>query len=169
MEREQRRNGDAPGAGSRPVDSGLSRSRCGHGVRSDGGFGDTDFFEEEDLVLGDHLATMDERWLTPLFLRRVETGLVGCCAPETLRIQAMRTLRKASPDNTARGELLLKRSLALARMQGAASWELRTATSFARHWQSCGRSAEARSLLEPVHARFVEGFRATDWRAASAL
>lgn len=127
------------------------------------------FFEEEDLVLGDHLATMDERWLKPTYLNRVETGLIGWCAPETLRIQAIRAMREASPASTARGEVLLERSLALARKQGAASWELRTATTLARHWQSCGRPREAKALLEPVHERFVEGFGTADWCAASAL
>lgn len=127
------------------------------------------FSEEDDLVLADHLATMDERWLSPTCIHRVEAGRVGWCAPEALRLQGERALRRPAADGVARGEALLCRSLALAREQGALSWELRTATSLARHWRSVDRAAEARALLEPVHGRFAEGFQTADWRAASAL
>ena len=86
-----------------------------------------------------------------------------------MRLQGMRALRACSREGDVRGELLLHRSLALAREQEAASWELRTATSLARHWQAQDRLAEARAVLEPVFARFNEGFGTADWRAARSL
>lgn len=130
---------------------------------------DASYFEESEPVLADHLATLDDRWLTPRCIQRVESGMVGWCAAEALRLQGERALRESSADAAARGEALLRRSLALAREQEAASWELRTATSLARHWQAQGRTPEARAILEPVFARFTEGFGTADWRAAGAL
>jgi len=130
---------------------------------------DASWFEEPEPVLADHLATLDERWLTPRCIQRVESGMVGWCAAEALRLQGERALRECSADGGVRGEALLRRSLALAREQEAASWELRTVTSLARHWHAQDRTREARAVLEPVFARFTEGFGTADWRAARAL
>ncbi|HSI48798.1 MAG TPA: hypothetical protein VLA61_11040 [Ideonella sp.] len=130
---------------------------------------DAAFFDEPDWILADHLATLDERWLSPACVQRVEAGMVGWCTPEVLRRQGERALREATPASQARGEDLLQRSLALARQQGTASWELRTATSLARHWQARDRAHKARALLEPVLARFTEGFETADWRDARGL
>ena len=130
---------------------------------------DAGWFEEPEPTLADHLATLDDRWLTPRCIQRVESGMVGWCAAEALRLQGARALRECSADGGVRGEELLRRSLALAREQEADSWELRTATSLARHWQAQDRAHEARAVLEPVFARFTEGFGTADWRAARAL
>lgn len=138
-------------------------------VDGDTAIQDGDFFDEYEPVLADHLATLDDRWLSPSCIHRVASGMVGWCAPEALRRQGVRALRDASADGLARGEDFLQRSLALAREQGALSWELRSATSLARHWQAHGRTPAARALLEPVHARFTEGFATTDLRDARRL
>ncbi len=130
---------------------------------------DNDFFDEPEPVLADHLATLDDRWLTPRCIHRVASGMVGWCAPEALRRQGERALREQSADGIARGEDFLRRSLAVAREQGALSWELRTATSLARHWLARDRVGDARATLEPVLERFTEGFGTADWLAASRL
>lgn len=128
-----------------------------------------DFFDEPEPLLADQLATFDSRWLTARCLQRVKAGKIGWCAPETLRREAERALQDASADSTARGEALLQRSLALAREQGAAAWELRTATSLARQRVTRGRDAQARALLAPIYERFTEGFETQDLRAARHL
>lgn len=130
---------------------------------------DASWFEEPEPVLADHLATLDDRWLTPRCIQRVESGMVGWCAAEALRLQGERALRGCPVDGGARGEALLRRSIAVARQQEAASWELRAATSLARHWQAQERKREARAVLEPVFAGFSEGQGTADWRAARAL
>jgi predicted ATPase len=61
------------------------------------------------------------------------------------------------------------RALAIAREQGARSFELRAATSLARLWRDQGKRAEARDLLAPVYAWFTEGFDAPDLIDAKAL
>jgi predicted ATPase len=75
----------------------------------------------------------------------------------------------ARPNRAAEAESCYAQSLDLARHQGALSWELRTATSLARLRQRQGRTAEAMEVLQPVYARFTEGFRTADLMAASTL
>ena len=60
-------------------------------------------------------------------------------------------------------------SLDVAREQQAKSWELRTATSLARLWQSQGKGKEALDLLKPVYDWFTEGFDTKDLIKAKAL
>jgi tetratricopeptide (TPR) repeat protein len=61
------------------------------------------------------------------------------------------------------------RALAIAREQGARSFELRAATSLARLWRDQGKRAEARALLAPVYGWFTEGFDTRDLIDAKAL
>lgn len=61
------------------------------------------------------------------------------------------------------------RALAIAREQGARSFELGAATSLARLWRDRGKRAEARELLAPVYAWFTEGFDTGDLIEAKAL
>jgi predicted ATPase len=67
------------------------------------------------------------------------------------------------------GEADLLQALEIGRGQGALAWELRTATSLARHWQATHRSTDARTLISAALAKFTEGFATLDHRAASAL
>jgi predicted ATPase len=56
-----------------------------------------------------------------------------------------------------------------ARQQQAKSWELRTATSYARLMCDPARIREAYDLLEPIYGWFTEGFGTTDLKEAKAL
>jgi class 3 adenylate cyclase/tetratricopeptide (TPR) repeat protein len=60
-------------------------------------------------------------------------------------------------------------SLNCARQQHAKSWELRTATSYARLMRDHGRVGEAYELLGPVYGWFTEGFATRDLKEAKAL
>jgi predicted ATPase len=60
-------------------------------------------------------------------------------------------------------------SLDWARTQQAKSWELRTATSYARLLRDQGRAVEAYELLAPVYGWFTEGFGTKDLKDAKAL
>jgi predicted ATPase len=60
-------------------------------------------------------------------------------------------------------------SLDWARTQKAKSWELRTATSYARLMRDQGRRREAHELLAPVYSWFTEGFATKDLQEAKAL
>jgi len=109
----------------------------------------------------DCLASMGARFVGANTIARVEKGAVGWCAPEILRAQG--------ENSPSAAEALYSRSLALARQQGALSWELRTANSLARLWRVQGRAREARDLVASACARFSEGFDTADLRAAKSL
>ena len=66
-------------------------------------------------------------------------------------------------------EILLARSLEIARSQQARCWELRAACDLASLWQSKGRAKEALQLLQPIYAQFTEGFDSADLRHAKLI
>jgi tetratricopeptide (TPR) repeat protein len=63
----------------------------------------------------------------------------------------------------------LRRALTVAQQQQARWWELRAATSLAKHWHDEDKYLEAYSLLQPVYGWFVEGFDTASLRDAKAL
>jgi predicted ATPase len=70
---------------------------------------------------------------------------------------------------TDEAEAELRRALTVAQRQQARWWELRAATSLARHWHKASKSLEAYSLLQPVYSWFVEGFDTIPLQEAKAL
>jgi predicted ATPase len=70
-------------------------------------------------------------------------------------------------EGEAEAELL--RALTIARQQQARWWELRAATSLARHWHNQGKYMQAYSLLQPAYAWFTEGFDTPSLKSAKAL
>ncbi len=78
-------------------------------------------------------------------------------------------LLQQSSDNAAEAASCFSKSVDLARTQQAKSWELRTATSLARLWQSQDKRQEAYDLLTPVYEWFTEGFDTADLQEAKQL
>jgi predicted ATPase len=76
---------------------------------------------------------------------------------------------KAPELDEAKAQRISNRALAAARQQQAKSWELRTATSYARLIREQGREREARELLAPVFGWFTEGFDTRDLKEAKTL
>ncbi len=85
---------------------------------------------------------------------------------ETLRIKGWLLSLKG---DTAGAERAYIASLDWARTQQANSWELRTATSYARLMRDQGRARDARDLLAPIYGWFTEGFNTKDLKDAEAL
>jgi predicted ATPase/DNA-binding winged helix-turn-helix (wHTH) protein len=108
----------------------------------------------------DHFITIEPGLLNAEVLLRAYSETAGWCAPEIWRLQAERL-----PD-ADEAEALLQRAMALAQHQGAMAWQLRCATSLARHWIQRDRHAEARALLSPIHGRFTEGHNSADMQQA---
>jgi predicted ATPase len=85
---------------------------------------------------------------------------------EALRIKGWLLVRKGDSRGAERSYLA---SLNWAREQQAKSWELRTATSYARLLRDQGRVGEAYALLAPVYGWFTEGFATKDLKEAKTL
>jgi tetratricopeptide (TPR) repeat protein len=111
--------------------------------------------------LDEGLAAADEA------VARTEHSNAFWWMPEALRIKGEVLLLCKGEANAAGDNF--RRSLDLARRQGALSWELRTAMSLARLRRDRGESREARDLLAAVFGRFTEGFGTADLQAAKQL
>jgi predicted ATPase len=85
---------------------------------------------------------------------------------ETLRIKGWILSLTGDPAGAERAYIA---SLDWARTQQAKSWELRTATSFARLMRDQGRAREAHDVLAPVYGWFTEGFGTKDLKEAKQL
>jgi predicted ATPase len=86
--------------------------------------------------------------------------------PEILRLKGWMLSLLGDVDAAER---IYANSLAAGRRQRAKSWELRTATSYARLMQSKGRSKEGYDLLAPIYGWFTEGHDTIDLKEAKFL
>ncbi len=91
----------------------------------------------------------------------------GWLTPELLRLKGEIYLMQDAPELVEAAEHLLRQALYGA--QGTLAWELRAATSLARHLRNQGRPADAIAWLRPVYDRFTEGFDTADLIAAKQL
>jgi predicted ATPase len=87
---------------------------------------------------------------------------------EIYRLKGALLLQQNS-DQHAEAETCYHKALEIARNQQAKSFELRTATSLARLWQSQGKRQEAYDLLASVYHWFTEGFDTADLQDAKVL
>ena len=84
---------------------------------------------------------------------------------ELHRLKGALTLRLDEKE----AEACFREALAIARRQGAKSFELRATTSLSRLWASQGKTREAHAVLSDVYAWFTEGFDTADLREAKSL
>lgn len=117
----------------------------------------------------DCIASVARDWNHSVSLNRLNSGSCGWCSAEIRRKHGEYLLRRGDTDAIEIAQREFRRSMDIARLQGALSWELRAAMSLARAWIGQGRFAEARELVAPLYARFKEGFETTDLRAARAI
>jgi predicted ATPase/DNA-binding winged helix-turn-helix (wHTH) protein len=116
----------------------------------------------------DTLCTLASAFAGMAAVARVEGGGAGWCAAEILRASAEQSLKDGTRD-LPEAEGLFQRALALARRQGARSWELRAATSLARLWERSDRQGEGEALLAPIYEAFREGRGTADLVEAGAV
>jgi predicted ATPase len=115
------------------------------------------------------LGQFDEAWhCIDEAMARAESTKERWAEAEIHRVAGEIALCSPVPD-AARAEAYFNTSLAIARQQQAKSWELRTATSYARLLRDQGRLDEAYDLLAPVYGWFTEGFDTKDLKDAKAL
>jgi tetratricopeptide (TPR) repeat protein len=89
-------------------------------------------------------------------------------AAELNRLEGELLLASREPDES-KAEASFRKAIAIARGQGARSFELRAAMRLARLFARQGRREEAHALLAPVYDWFTEGFDTADLQAAKAL
>lgn len=119
----------------------------------------------------DHLSTFEPDDLSLDSFMRVQTGAVGWCAPEILRVKAEHIAAAAGLAAQAEASTLLAQAQAMACRQGALSWELRIAMSRVRLSRRWGELEPAPELgrLAAVYDRFTEGFETRDLGLAREL
>jgi class 3 adenylate cyclase/predicted ATPase len=139
---------DAPGAAGqellRPFYTGVLADMCRAAGRLDDGLR----LVNRALELA---TTLDSHW-----------GLA-----EAHRVKGQLLLARGEAE--AAVEPCFETAIGIARRQGARSWELRAAISFARFRQSQGRAADAKEQLAPVYGWFTEGFDTRDLKEAKEL
>ena len=98
----------------------------------------------------------------------VETNDERWYEAELRRLNAVLLL--AGPDGSSdEAENCLTQALDVARSQEAKLWELRTAVTLGRLWQTQGKGQEALDLLGPIYDWFTEGFDTPVLKEARAL
>jgi predicted ATPase len=124
------------------------------------------------LPLGEFAACLGEAGDVAEGLATAEEALARCKArdegwylPELLRIKGDLLAREAGDQ----AEACFDDAIVLARKQGARSWELRSAVSFARLKAGQKKTKDARRILASAYEQFTEGFETADLRAARAL
>jgi predicted ATPase len=98
----------------------------------------------------------------------IETTKESWFEAEVHRVAGELALNSAEPDGT-KANRDFEKAFAVARLQQAKSWELRTTVSTTRLWRDQGKRDEARELLAPVYSWFTEGFDTRDLKDAKAL
>ena len=98
----------------------------------------------------------------------VETNDERWYEAELRRLNAV-LLLGGSDGSSDEAENCLTQALDVARSQEAKLWELRTAVTLGRLWQTQGKGQDAHDLLEPIHDWFTEGFDTADLKDAKAL
>jgi predicted ATPase len=102
-------------------------------------------------------------------IRMLESHVESWQTAELLRANGEFLLSQGADGAAVAAEAHFRQALDWARRQDALSWELRAATSLARLQRDQGRSDDAFTCLQPVFARFTEGFETADLKSASAL
>ena len=135
--------------------------------------GDARFLPRYLFLLGELSACLGAVGEGSLGLRTVEEAIMRCegsgegwYLSELWRIKGELTVLS---DCVQAAEGCFRRSLELAREQGARAWELRVAVSLARFHREQGRFQAARDTLSPVYHQFTEGFSTSDLREARQL
>jgi predicted ATPase/DNA-binding winged helix-turn-helix (wHTH) protein len=89
------------------------------------------------------------------------------CSPELVRLHARR--QAGSADGRDRAVEMLIRSMEMAELQNALSWQLRGAIDLASLYREMRRAPEGRRLLSTVYDRYTEGHDTRDLCRARAL
>jgi hypothetical protein len=114
----------------------------------------------------DLFSTFDGGLLGADTLTRAQADEDIWCAPELLRAWACRAVSRGDEASFHASEVMLLRSLNLAKRQDARAWELRTATSLARLYLKSAQPRKGRAVLTPLLKKFKQGRDTQDVQTA---
>jgi hypothetical protein len=117
----------------------------------------------------DTFVTFSNELLSPLAIRRAETGAAGWCEPEVYRAQGEWLIAQKAPNAEQLSETLFTRAITVARQHGALAWELRAATSLTGLYKRWNRETEGYDLLTAVLRRLPESVKNSDSAKATEL
>jgi hypothetical protein len=117
----------------------------------------------------DTFVTFSTELLSPLAIRRAETGAAGWCEPEVYRAHGEWLIAQKAPNADQLSEALFTRAITVARQHGALAWELRAATSLAGLYKRWNRAIEGYYLLTAVLRRLPESVKNSDSAKATEL
>jgi predicted ATPase len=115
------------------------------------------------------LATLDSRLLKAAAFETARRDQPHWATAEIFRVEGERLLGQHGLAAAAAADALFEQALALSRRQGALSWELRAACSWAHLKRRQQQDAAAHARLGEVHGRFREGFATQDLIRARVL
>ncbi len=104
------------------------------------------------------------RLLDETLLASARTGAVAFDAK--IRCRKAAILATGSGADVVAAEAEFRHAIDIAQGQSSKLFELQSCIGLARLWLHQGRPAQARSLLEPIHAWFTEGLTLPDLREA---
>jgi predicted ATPase len=102
-------------------------------------------------------------------LKKCEASGEGWCVPELFRLRGELLLLEDAADLENKAEGAFRRSLQMAREQGALAWELRSTVSCAKFYVKNGQSLGAKAILEGVAGRLEPQSGIQDFMAAKSL
>jgi predicted ATPase/DNA-binding winged helix-turn-helix (wHTH) protein len=105
----------------------------------------------------------------PHLLERARSDRCWWCAPEILRLEAMRLIAEAGSGAPSKAGGLLEQALSVAEEQGALQWRLRINISIVQLWRDDPRLPVAQQRLDATVGEFTEGFDFPDLREAVEL
>ena len=120
-------------------------------------------------LLSDTLTTIDPNRVSGRGKAPASETASGWCAPELLRVQGERLLKRGGTNAQCKAEVLFVKAVQTARTQGAWAWQLRAATSVAALWQRSGQLDQARQVLSTALARIAPDPDGRDSVQARAL
>ncbi len=104
-----------------------------------------------------------------MLVQRAKSDSSWWCAPEVLRLEAMRIHGEGKTQARRDVCRLLQQSLEIAQHQQALSWELRTATSLLELAHTSDDLKHAKRVLKETMSDFTAGFDSHDFRRAETL
>jgi hypothetical protein len=114
----------------------------------------------------ENFAVLGQGFATPQLIERAHNDRHWWCAPEILRLEALRLLAQGGEERFSQAEVFLHQGLSIAIEHGSQMWRLRINTSLAKLYSNDRRLLSALQELDATVSEFSEGFEFPDLQTA---